>query len=440
MISKRKAEVLVAGAGPVGLFAALQLSRQGLQVQVVDEEWRTTARSYALALHPSTLELMDEMGMAEELIAKGRRLERLVFCDSEGPRRRVEFSKLEGRFPFVLVLPQRALEAALVDRLKAEKVELDWNHRVERLEVGADSVAATIHRLSKEGAGYSISSSEWYVDKSLTRDYKFVVGADGHRSVVRRSLGIEFEDFGSPEVYAVFEFQADQDDSDEVAVVLDDGFTSVCWPLESGAYRWSFQLRSDQDFIDPRRKSRLAVQVGGRSYPHLDKERLLQLIEERAPWFRPAFKEMYWSLAIRFEHRLASSFGEGRAWLAGDAAHLASPVGVHSMNAGLQEGKQLASMIHGVLRHGDPFADMVKGESMRSARPSMEAYAESQRELWRCLLDIDCVPQAGPSADDFTRRNATRIPSCIPASGQHLQDLVGQLGLTLPKPAPASSS
>ncbi|HSR53260.1 MAG TPA: FAD-dependent monooxygenase [Acidobacteriota bacterium] len=438
MFSKRKAEVLVAGAGPVGLFAALQLSRKGLRVQVVDEEWRTTARSYALALHPASLDLMAEAGLEEEVIERGRRLDRVVFCDSKGARQTVHFNKLDRRYPYILVLPQRALETVLVDRLKAADVAIDWNHRVEKLVMGEDSVKATIHRLSKEGSGYSISGSEWYVDKSLEAEYQFVIGADGHRSIVRRSLGIEFEDFGSPEVFAVFEFQAQGDDSREVAVVLDEGFTSVCWPLESEAYRWSFQLRSDQEFIDPRRKSRLAVQVGGRSYPHLDKERLQQLIEERAPWFEPEFKEMYWALAVRFEHRLASSFGQGRAWLAGDAAHLASPVGVHSMNVGLREGRRLASMIHGVLRHGDPFSEMVKGESMRLSRPTMEAYAQSQRERWRCLLDIDCMPEAGPSANDWVRRNAARIPSCIPASGQDLQSLVEQVGLTLPQPAPTS--
>jgi 2-polyprenyl-6-methoxyphenol hydroxylase-like FAD-dependent oxidoreductase len=67
--------VLVVGAGPTGLFAALGLSQAGLSVEVIDEEWRPAGHSYALALHPRSLRLLDELGLAEDVVARGRKLE-----------------------------------------------------------------------------------------------------------------------------------------------------------------------------------------------------------------------------------------------------------------------------------------------------------------------------------------------------------------------------
>src|SRR4051812_8294061 len=85
-IPQERPEVLVAGAGPVGLMAALALAEQGIQVQIVDQEKRPAARSYALALHPQSLRLLDEVGLADELLERAHRIERLAFY--EGMERR----------------------------------------------------------------------------------------------------------------------------------------------------------------------------------------------------------------------------------------------------------------------------------------------------------------------------------------------------------------
>src|SRR3954454_24848962 len=87
-IPQERPEVLVAGAGPVGLMAALTLAEQGIQVQIVDQEKRPAARSYALALHPQSLRLLDEVGLADELLERAHRIERLAFY--EGMERRGE--------------------------------------------------------------------------------------------------------------------------------------------------------------------------------------------------------------------------------------------------------------------------------------------------------------------------------------------------------------
>ncbi len=80
---KRKTDVLVVGGGPVGLFTALQLAEKGVEVQVLEEQWRAASRSYALALHPASLSLLGELGIAEALVDRGNRVESVGFYEHE---------------------------------------------------------------------------------------------------------------------------------------------------------------------------------------------------------------------------------------------------------------------------------------------------------------------------------------------------------------------
>src|SRR5689334_19118567 len=115
-------EVLVVGAGPVGLWSALLLAERGIEVALIDRETRTTARSYACAVHPGTLRLLDRLGLAQSVIERGRRVDTVAFYD--GPNRQAEvcLSKLGGEFPFLVILPQNALENLLEQRLRAAGV------------------------------------------------------------------------------------------------------------------------------------------------------------------------------------------------------------------------------------------------------------------------------------------------------------------------------
>ncbi|MEE8587104.1 MAG: NAD(P)/FAD-dependent oxidoreductase [Acidobacteriota bacterium] len=431
MARDRETEVLVVGAGPVGLFTGLVLAGKGIQVEIVEEEWRSTARSYALALHPYSLKLLDDLGLARELIEKGHQLHALAFYQKGERQVQLSYTKLPSPFPFILVLPQQALEEALVKRLKKKKVKVEWNHRVDAIESDSHGVRVHIQRLRKEVTGYAVAGTEWVVDKAFTSKARFVVGADGHRSVVRRRLGIGFPEVAQPLLFAVFEFGAERLPEHEVRVVMDNGQTNVLWPMRGGRFRWSFQLESAAKFADPRIKSRLAVQVGGRSYPHLGKDELQQLIAERAPWFDSPIRDVAWSIAVQFESRLADSFGKDRVWMVGDSAHLANPVGVQSMNVGLREAHDLASLLADLLRSKDPFANLVPGEDARAGHDPLQEFNLKRLAEWSQLLGLEGAPRPGDSANDWTSQHAPRILPCIPASGEDLSLLLKQAGLEL---------
>ncbi|RMG47302.1 MAG: FAD-dependent monooxygenase [Acidobacteria bacterium] len=422
MFDKGRAEVLVVGAGPVGLFAAASLVERGIDVAIVDAEWRGTGMSYALGLHPDAMALLETIGLAEPLRSAGYEVRRLAFYDRQERVAEVDYAAVDGPFPFLTILPQSALESALEAWLKKRGVEVRWRHRLADLSEVTRPVAAELHRWDEETVGYPIAHHERIVEKVIPFQADFIVGADGHASFVRRRLKIDFPKLRPPSLFAVFEFEADGDLDHEARVVLDERGISVLWPLPGGRARWSFQIEDSPEIRADRIKSRLS-QLGRWVFPALDQDRLDRLIDERAPWYTGRVREVVWSVAIRFEERLAAGFGREAAWLAGDAAHLAGPVGLRSMNVGLREAGDLAARLAKILRGSG-------GPELLS-----EYDAERKRE-WRRLFGLEGGWRSGDGAPAFVRRDPLLALSLLPASGRSLDALAAQLDLHPEAPAP----
>jgi 2-polyprenyl-6-methoxyphenol hydroxylase-like FAD-dependent oxidoreductase len=394
----------------------LSLADHGVGVRIVDEEFRTAAHSYALALHPRSLHVLEDLGVIDEVLARGYRVETVAFYEGTQRRGQMSLSELAGQFPFVLVLPQSELERLLEERLKTRGVKVEWNHQVRGLDVHAASVTATIDKLARASCGYAVATTEWVTQKTLRAEASFVVGADGHRSIVRRTIGADWVPAGRPESYAVFEFHTDADLQGEVRIVFDGPTTSVLWPLPGGRCRWSFQ-RPDPDATDESRtKRRLTVPIGRQVFPHVPEQELPELIRARAPWFEGDIQRIDWSMAVRFDRRLSSTYGRDRLWLAGDAAHLTGPVGGQSLNMGVREASALAVGIKRVLRGEVPAASLV-------------AYGEAHSAEWRRLLGVDVTLGATDGTEPWARQRCSDILSCIPATGEQLISLASQIGL-----------
>lgn len=413
---KSNPEVLVVGAGPVGLYAALNLARRGVKVEIIDEEWRGTTHSYALALHPNSLELLDELGLAETVLETARRLHTVSFY--EGPERRaaLQLSKLESNFPFVAILSQSDIEQLLVDALKEEGVKVQYNQRLARIEQNDRAVNATIHKLGKDSVGYAVAQTETIVEASDNVQVPLVLAADGHDSLARKQSRIKFDAVRPPQHFAVFELTASGQLPDDLCVVLEPNTTNVLWPMREHRYRWSFSLDDVVAPWDSRDKDRLLVDIGRYRFPHLEREYMDQLMATRAPWFTGNVEKVHWRIEVRFEHRLASAFGAGRVWLAGDAAHMTGPAGIQSMNVGLREASQLCEAFAGILSGSESEAAL--------ARYNTERLSE-----WNLLLGTRGAPKADADAPPWAAAHVERLISCIPASGDHLTALLGQLGL-----------
>ncbi len=405
-------EVLVVGAGPVGLVAALFLQQHGVRVEVVDMHQRTTQHSYALAIHPRTLRVLDEAGLADGLIGAGRTLTKVAYYEGSERRAEIGYAALKSEHPYLLVLRQSLLERAAEEALRQKKLKVLWGHRLQSLNADDAAPRAEVVKLDQVATGYPVARTEWVVVGSETIRPAYVIGADGYDSAVRRMAGIEMEERDAAQIFSVYEIEAAGELPAEVRVVLDPDLTSVYWPLEEGRCRWGFQIQDA-------------------SGHEASMERLGQLIAARAPWFAARPTQIYWSTLGLFESRLTRSFGRGGVWLAGDAAHQAAPVGVHSMNSGLVEARELAARISRIQHAG-------------GAPTLLQEFATETHEAWRWLLGASTPPhelraagtpagravRALPGADPWVRQNAPRILACIPASGDDLEPLIEQIGLT----------
>ncbi|MCA9676642.1 MAG: FAD-dependent monooxygenase [Kofleriaceae bacterium] len=413
MFRRAKPDVLVVGAGPVGLFAALWLTRRGVKVEVIDEQWRGTTRSYALALHPRSLELLDELGVAGDVLARARRLGGIGLYEGGERYAHLAVAALPSKFPFLATIAQSTLEEILGDALARNGVKIQWNHRLGHLEPAPDAARVTIEALGKVPVGYAIARNESVVMRTRTLDVPFVLGADGHGSLVRQQSDLDFEAVSPAQYFAVFEADATGEVPDEVCVVLEPERASVMWPMPDGRVRWSFELPDPIEVGDGRDKDRLLLAVDAEHAPRLDDDRLTALLRARAPWFHGHIEGVAWRTVVRFERRLASAFGAGRAWLVGDAGHLTGPVGVHSMNVGLREAAEL----------GDDVARVVAG---RAPAAVLDDYNQARLREWRYLLGVTPRLHPGDRTDPWIAARWDRLVDCLPASGAHLEALLDQ--------------
>lgn len=206
------------------------------------------------------------------------------------------------------------------------------------------------------------------------------------------------------------------------------------WPLPGNAVRWSFQLTGYADeeaellkdkllaagfgyFPTERAKDRVA-DSGDTATDVLSDEHFRNLLAERAPWFKGQIESITWRTVVRFERRLAQSFGKGRMWLAGDSAHLTGPAGIQSMNAGLAEAADLSNELAAVLINGAPAT-------------GMDGYAERWQTTWRKLHQLDGAAQARAGAPEVIQKNAARLVPCLPANAKHIGLLAGRLGIEI---------
>jgi 2-polyprenyl-6-methoxyphenol hydroxylase-like FAD-dependent oxidoreductase len=387
----RAVELLIAGAGPVGLFAALVALRRGLSLELIDQSIRGFGRGYAALLHPGSLRLLDEVGVLDQVRAAGRELTGVGFHVDGAPRVGVEF-----RSP-ALAVTQAKFEDALLAALRAAGGSVTSPLQATTLHQNPQGTEVRLVRRELATLGSPAHYSEWEPVESWLVSAGFVLGADGYESRVRTSLGLELSEVGSTETFAMFEGPLPEDVSNSIEIGFSQGLVCSMLPLPDARARFAFQLDSGLD-AEP------------------DLALLQSLVRSRAPFFGEALTRVDWGSVIHFERRLARRFGSGRVWLAGDAAHITSPIGAQSMNLGLVEAHGFVERI-AACRDG------------KAAPESLEQYGLSRQREWHKLLGFHVKFELEQSAPAWLGSLARKIPSVLPASGSDLKHLLSDLGL-----------
>jgi len=389
----RQRQLLVVGAGPVGLCAALCAARAGLDVELIDQSFRGFGRGYATLLHPAVVQTFERLGVGDKLRRAGREITG-IGVNADGSER----MRLELPSP-ALAVAQGVLEQTLLTALRELDVPLSAPCEASTILQDSSKVAVRVVRRELVTYGSPAEYSDWAaVESSLVRA-DFVIGADGYDSRVRTALGIDCATLGETESFAMFEVAAHEAASSDIELGFTGGLVSAVIPLPSGRARIGFQLNSGLD-LEP------------------DVARLHELVRTRAPWFQNGQEQVDWGTVIHFERRLVRRFGVERVWLAGDAAHVTSPFGAQSMNLGLLEAEQFVGDIVQCVKHGAPIETV------------HEHSAERLRE-WHKLLGYNVRFDLLTNAPTWLPAYARRVAPVMPASGPDLKKVLEQVGLRL---------
>ena len=417
MFNHKKTDIVVLGAGPVGLTAAHALADRKIDFALLDREQHTNTHSYALALHPETLELLDSILVTDRILENALRIQKVAIYEDDHEKAMVDYSMLPLKYPFLAVISQSTLENILVKTLKDKGHQPLWNHRVRFMEENEEAIKVSVDRLMEGTTGYAMAHLEMQIDKILDYKANYVIGADGHESAARRITGIGFPEVAPSADYAVFEFKTDAELPDEMRLIIKDNKTHVFWPLPDGYCRWSFQVDEGEAPFNTLDKDHHLIQFGDQGTPVLDENHLRAFLMAYAPWFDGSIENLNWRMLVKFETHLADSFGKGRIWLAGDSAHMTPPAGILSMNVGMREAFDLVDIL----------SCQTNGTQKQAA---LAGYNATRLAEWEHLLDLNHHISAADKNAKWILQHRNSLVGNIPASGETLTELLAQLHLT----------
>ena len=312
-------DVLIVGAGPVGLTAAIVLIQHGHEVTVVDRQAEGTNTSRAAVVHPHTLELLEPYGVVAQLVARGVHTPTFAIRDRDEILIAVPFSALPTPYPYTLMISQADTEAFLLNRLEELGGKVVRPASVIGIQQTSDQAIAT------------------FADGQQIRA-RYLIGADGMHSTVREQAGIAFTGGTYGESFALADVRlsggvAAGIPNDQVILYFSPAGLVVVAPLPDGMYR--------------------IVATVDEAPQHPDIAFVQSLLDERGPVAEPAVvEEVVWGSRFRVHHRVADAFRDHRILLAGDAAHVHSPAGGQGMNLGIEDAVVLGEHLAQVLDAG----------------------------------------------------------------------------------------
>lgn len=299
-VEKRSTEILIVGAGPSGLSSALFLAQKGFKPRIIDALPEPTIHSKAFGVNPNTLSLLEPSGVTKKFIENGRKCEafnlwrwkdsKLIF--------RNDLTKINTKYPFILVQSQADSEKILTDEISRLNIPVERNVSFQHLEASGNRVSVKLKK-----------------DFSIIENYEadYVIGADGAHSSVRKELGINFGGYKYDKEWELFDIELEMpfDKNEAHFFVKEDGGLFMVRIKEN---TWRI-VASIKDVLNN-------LPVGSRK------------------------GKVIWNSKFKINNRVADHLQVGKTVLIGDAAHVHSPIGGRGMNLGVDDAFVLANFIN----------------------------------------------------------------------------------------------
>lgn len=317
-------DIIIVGGGPVGLFMGICLYHHGIACTILEQRTELVKESRSLGIHPVSLELFEKLGIVEDFLSAGIKVQKGIASDGTLELGEISFKDSLPPYNHILINPQFETERILRD------------HFIELAPQGLIQGARVID-ISHNQDEVSVSFVKDEVKHEIFGAY--LIGCDGKNSIVRESAGIRFKGKKYPDTYIMGDFDdSTRYDNDAVVYLTKEGLVE-CFPLPGKKRRWV--VKTDEFISEPT--------------PQL----LADLVHKRTNHTIPLVSNTMTS-GFGVQHYLAETFVKQRILLAGDSAHVVSPIGGQGMNLGWLDAWELASILsycRGLSRH-QPISDL----------------------------------------------------------------------------------
>ncbi|MFF5286592.1 FAD-dependent oxidoreductase [Streptomyces sp. NPDC012756] len=388
-------DVLVIGAGPTGLLLAGDLAAAGIDVTLVERRPHGLGNmTRAFGVHARTLEQLDARGLADELLATGTTLTSARLFG----RLDMDMTRLPTRFNHLLVTPQYEVERLLERRAVDAGVTFRYGTELRGLRQDADGVTAEL--TDPDGT-------------PLTLRARYLVGTDGHRSSVRTALGLPFPGRSVIRSIVLADVRLTDAPTDSFSVAgAGDTFAFIA-PFGDGWYRVMGWTRTRQvDDSEP-----------------VDLEEVRE-IARKALGTDHGMHDARWISRFHSDERQAPAYRVGRAFLAGDAAHVHSPAGGQGMNTGLQDAANLSWKLTAVLRGEAPDPEALLDSYQSERHPVGTMVLRSSGAIVRLAMAHTPLTRAARSL-------AVRLLGAIRPASARAVGMISGIGISY-APAPGS--
>ena len=296
--------VLIVGAGPTGLMAAMELARFGVRVRIVDKLAAPSTTSRALAVQARTLELFEQRGLAAEMVRIGNQAAGVSIHGDEKCLATIELSQVQSRYSYILLLSQAETERILREQLARQGVQIERQ----------------VELIAFAQTGEGVRGILRQADGGLEEvDAAYLISAEGAHSMVRRTAGQKFEGKSLRQHFALGDLYMDGDlREDQITIFTSkNGFVGL-FPMGNRHFRLIASDPETEKTEEPRLEE-------------------LQRLYDADAHIPAHLRDMTWSSRFKINSRMLQQLQEERVFFGGDSAHIHSPAGGQGMNTGLQD-------------------------------------------------------------------------------------------------------